>query len=265
MQAGRSLTLRLCIAAGRVRNNRGSFFRTFRLCCLAVCFFGTFQRFQGPARASANRKGHSWPACKSAAPCKSACNSGQGRECERPAKEKEKEELRPTWIANYPWKQAAVDAGGRSRWHRKLLRSSIAGSWSTWPAIAIQNAPRIEANFRFEKVFSSYSKADLFVVDSLAFTHRVSCNEFLLMPTAQYDSENSWTYCCAKNIWYLKLKYGKCCYYYWHVGSTMRNITRSIFYWVGWFSKRVSKSLNVEVIRNERREQNLCWSCYRLV
>lgn len=47
-------------------------------------------------RASANRKGHSWPACKFAAPCKSACNSGQGRECESSAKEKEKEELRPT-------------------------------------------------------------------------------------------------------------------------------------------------------------------------
>lgn len=78
-------------------------------------------------------------------------------------------------------------------------------------------------------------------------------------------SENSCTYCCANNILYLKLKYGKCCYYYWYVGSTMRNITRSIFYWVGWFSKRVSKSLNVEVIRDERREQNLCWTCYRLV
>lgn len=78
-------------------------------------------------------------------------------------------------------------------------------------------------------------------------------------------SENSCTYCCANNIWYLRLKYGKCCYYSWHVGSTMRNITRSIFYWVGWFSKRVSKSLNVEVIRDERREQNLCWTCYRLV
>lgn len=38
---------------------------------------------------------------------------------------KEKE-LRSTRIANYPWKQAAVNDGTRSRWHWKLLRSSIA-------------------------------------------------------------------------------------------------------------------------------------------
>lgn len=73
----------------------------------------------------ANRKGHSWSACKSVAPCKSACNSPdkgtQTREASQGGKSRGgkergmKEELRSTRIANYLSKQAAVDTGGRSR------------------------------------------------------------------------------------------------------------------------------------------------------
>lgn len=89
----------------------------------------------------ANRKGHSWSACinplllvnppvirwtrgrKRGRPRK-----GGNREGERERERGMKEELRSTRIANYLSKQAAVDTGGRSRWHRKLLRSSIARS-----------------------------------------------------------------------------------------------------------------------------------------
>lgn len=83
---------------GRVRNNRARPFRTQSDRVLSRgLLFRYFRTIPGlGAGAPANREGHSWPACKFAAPCKSACNSGQGRECESTAKEKEKEELRPT-------------------------------------------------------------------------------------------------------------------------------------------------------------------------
>lgn len=87
------------------RNNHGRFFRAFRLRSVRDLLFRYFPTISGLG--ATNRKGHSWPACKSAAPCKSACNSGQRRKRgwhrERGGRAmKGKEELRSTRIANYP-------------------------------------------------------------------------------------------------------------------------------------------------------------------
>lgn len=65
--------VRLCIVPGEMyRNNHGRFFRAFRPRGLFFRYFPTISRL-----CATNRKGHSWLACKSTAPCKSACNSDQ--------------------------------------------------------------------------------------------------------------------------------------------------------------------------------------------
>lgn len=73
-----------------------------------------FRYFSTISRSGAtNRKGHSWPACKSAAPCKSACNSGRGRERGRPCNRGGGGRKRKK---NYDRHGSRITLGNRPRW-----------------------------------------------------------------------------------------------------------------------------------------------------
>lgn len=120
----------------------------------AIRFFGTFRRFQDSARrtgkATLGRLVNPPLLVNPLVIPSRDANAGgiaSGRGGKGGRTMKEKEEL-STRIANYPWKQTAVDVGGRSRWHRKLLRSSIG---QFWPQIQTEKEPKSREKFLFER------------------------------------------------------------------------------------------------------------------
>lgn len=119
----------------RVRNNRGRFFRTF----LAARFFGTFQRFQGPARGH-RRTGKATLGRLVNPPLlvNPPVIPGQGQR--GPAKEKEKR--RVTADMN---RELSLETGRGGRWRSQSLTSETTSIFDCRAQLAagIQNGPGI--------------------------------------------------------------------------------------------------------------------------